>query len=381
MALAALGLLLLLQSPALAEKSAFLEDDPPLPPTDLFPSAPGPLLPPAEESESNNEQPLSELLQPTSPYLTVESFTSPITGESFNAQVLSRTPPVSSFDYDGCPHPVINSLAYALVIDPQTGYVAYPSRFNQPVKLGREQLAGILGQPKFSHSGDGGPWDGAYAWEKFENAARLAKAGRSGSLAEANWWLQAAWAVRLDVIAGGNSFDGEVDALFAELPLEDPFSPLPGVPYELRLAESFQQMRADGSFVNIAPDRYALALAWLYRSRGELTAVRHWLNEARSANDDVTEEGSLFAFLTSSTNLEEEYLKNALAAFERGWQSGEAPGNQRAALAFSIAETKRRLGQRRSAALWFAECERANRGEVSRPLLAQLYGLCFERGW
>ena len=38
------------------------------------------------------ELPLTELLQPSSPYLSIESFTSPITGQSFNAQVLARTP-------------------------------------------------------------------------------------------------------------------------------------------------------------------------------------------------------------------------------------------------------------------------------------------------
>ncbi|MCC7477998.1 DUF2225 domain-containing protein [bacterium] len=376
-----LMLLLALSQGALAQGSAFLEDQQPAPPDDLFG---GPQLPPVEEQEEAAEQPLKELVQPTSPYISVEGFVSPITGESFNAQILARNPPVSSFDYDGCPHPVINSLAYTLVIDPQTGYVAYPSVFNRPVKLKREQLLGILGQPKFGHEGDAGPWDGAYAWEKFENAARLAKAGRSGNLAEGYWWQQAAWSVRLDVIGGGNSFDSEVDKLFTGLPAEAlSLSPAlsleQSVPYELRLAEQLQSMRSIGDMVNVAPDDYALALAWLYRSRGELEATRYWLGQAREAGS--AGEGTLYSFLNSSTNLESEYLQQALSAFMRGWEAGELQPNERAAAAFAIAEMHRRLGQRRSAALWFAEAFNRNRGEISRPLLERLYGLCFERGW
>ena len=277
---------------------------------------------------------------------------------------------------------MINSLAYSLVIDPATGYVAYASRFSQPVKLTREQLSSILGQPKFEHSGASGePWDGAYAWEKFENAARLAKAGKSGHLSEANWWLQAAWAVRLDVVSGGNSFDDEVETLFRDLPYQVSMQFDMSVPYELRLAEYYQSQRADGEFVNLAPERYALCLAWLYRSRGELQAARSWLARAREADEGHR---AVQPALRLSKQQHQPGSRihgtgpAGLPARLGSWRAAEQPALGRG---LSIAELKRRLGQRKSAALWYTETELRNQGEISRPLLARLLGLSFDRGW
>lgn len=359
-----------------AESSTFLPDDP----AELSGSADS-LAP--QESPPDDSLPLGELLQPSSPWLVYQDFISPITGDSFSAQVLARTPPVGSYDLDGCPHPAINSLAYTLVIDPQSGYVAPPASFNLKPRLKAEELTRILGQPKFDHDSPsgGGPWAGAYGWEKLENAARLAQAQRSGDLVEGSYWLQAAWAVRLDVVSGGNSFDSEVEELFKDLPLQLPPDVDLVTPYELRLARSFESQQSDGSFVNLAPDSLALAMAWLLRSRGELAGARHWLREAHAANAGLDSSGVLYSFLNSSLGLEEEYLGHARDSFAQAWRRGEVTPGQQPAVAFQLGELSRRLGRLHEAALWYMEALNHGRGEVAPATVESQLELCYGRGW
>ncbi len=107
-------------------------------------------------------------------YTVEREFVSPVTGEAFVTRVLKKGVKVQSYDYDRCPHPPLNTLAYTIIIDPVTGYVAYPESFEQPCAWKQEDLLRILGQPKFKHQAPAGlPWQGAYAWERYENGALL----------------------------------------------------------------------------------------------------------------------------------------------------------------------------------------------------------------
>src|SRR5688500_392981 len=94
-------------------------------------------------------------------YTKQQEFVSPLTGETFTAMVLGRRVGYGIRDFDGCPHPPINALAYALVIDPKTGYVAYPEEFARQTRWTAAELAEALGKPRFARAApDDAPWAG-----------------------------------------------------------------------------------------------------------------------------------------------------------------------------------------------------------------------------
>jgi hypothetical protein len=344
-------------------------------------------------------------------YTVDREFTSPVTGQSLTATVLARGVGYGVRDYDGCPHPPINALAYAVVIDPVTGYVAYPEEFERPTTFSAEQLESVLGKPRFSRSApDGLPWHEAYAWEKYENAAKLAEASKAKASAVANWWLQAAWSVRLDLMPAYADFASELAGSARGLPQgkRDPADVL--TPYTLQLANGWVRFVESGgktdspaeSKVNTATSHAAppsiredpgaalepppisggfiadgqsvdvqsaaLAIAWAYRSRGELPAAKHWLNKAALA-DASLKSTPLFTYLDNSINLERDYLSKAQRWLRQAYDSGELRESQRGAAAFNLGEIARRLGDREGALHWYGEAEGKSLGSVSPKLL------------
>jgi tetratricopeptide (TPR) repeat protein len=340
-------------------------------------------------------------------YTTEREFRSPVTGETFMASVLSRGVGYGVRDYDGCPHPPINALAYSLVICPQTGYVAYPEDFQRATIWQAEELAALLGKPRFNRDApESLPWAGAFGWEKFENAAKLAEASRARAAGVANWWLQAAWCVRLDLLPAQEDFRGELMRAVDELPeaRRDPADVL--TPYTLQLANAWARhargetpqgqanvaaatapeespsIRVEGEPPPMVEDGFiadgtggatvtaaqALVIAWAYRSRGELVAAREWL--ARAAQLDATvRSGTLFSYLDNGITLEREYLSKAQRWLRQAYDNGEIRENQRGAAAFNLGEIARRLGDREAALQWYGEAAGKSLGTVSPKLV------------
>jgi len=341
-------------------------------------------------------------------YVRDQEFTSPLTGKKFTAQVLSRPVGFGVRDFDGCPHPPLNALAYALVIDPATGYVAYPEEFSKRVKWTTTELATIVGKPRFPHGGTAdAPWDGAFGWEKFENAAKLAQSAKSPAPVIANWWLQAAWSVRLDLIPAQADFADDLDRAAHGLPplRRDPADL--DTPYLLQLANSWARhlngedqgtgttpptahgkqpppvsvgdksekrsagppsIRSDQSFIaDTDTGDGAIAVAWAYRACGELVAARQWLGRAKA--DPGMASAPIYKYLDSSITLERDYLTHAQHWLRQAYEGGDIRESQRGAAAFDLGEIARRLGQDSEAAQWYAEADGKPLGSVSPRVL------------
>jgi hypothetical protein len=315
------------------------------------------------------------------PYVRQQQFTSPLTGESFMADLVGGGVPPGSYDYDFCPHPPFNTFAYALVTDPATGWTAFPDQFMR-CPFTAEQVRQAVGAPKFNRkSPDGLPWLDPYPWEQFENAALLGIAANQNQLDTGNLYVQAAWAVRLDVITGNNEFDSEVEALFKPLPRHPANPGEVFTIYELQLAATWEQERASGVLKDIDPARFALAMAWLYRSRGELQGAEHWLDEAAAADPGLARQGGLYSFLRSSARLERTYLKSAQAQFSAAWEAHRVEARRMGLTAYALGEISRRLGDLPGARNWYAEAERYGSGALNLDKLRRLEALAGGRGY
>jgi len=308
--------------------------------------------------------------QPDVRYTVMREFVSPVNGEAFRAPVLKDELPVVNWDYDRCPHPPINTLAYALVIDPASGYVAHPDEFNLETTWDAPALTDVLGQPRFGRlAPEGLPWAGAYPWEKFENAALMSAAREDPAHFTGNWWLLAAWSVRLDVISGHNEFDDEVEGLFARLPQRGPDLGDILTPYELQLAVYWEEVRDTGQLPDLDNADFGLALAWLYRSRGELIEAEYWLRTATLDNRDLAAQSSLYQYLRSSIELERSYLKSAKTWFNQAWLDAHVPTQQESSVAFILGELNRRLGDRPAALAWYDSAKERSLGMVNTDLI------------
>lgn len=304
------------------------------------------------------------------PCIETREFTSPITGEKFIANVLKQEVQAQSFDYDRCPHPPINTLAYLMVTDPASGYTAYVEEFSRPCAWSAEDLKRILGKPGFSrHAPEGLPWSGAYPWEQYENAARLSEAAGEPASWVANYWLLAAWSVRLDVISGHNEFDGEVAGLLSALPCKNPDAADLFTPYEVQLAHYWEKLGEEGGLPDVAPARLDLALAWLYRSRGELFAARHNLAAAVRGEPALPKEDLLYRYLVSSVDLESNYLRTAASWYQKGWEKAEFMEADEGRAAFLLGEIMRRCGRLSEAVEWYDRALALNRGALSTNLI------------
>jgi hypothetical protein len=314
--------------------------------------------------------PQGEELIPGREYVTQREFTSPVTGQSFYADVLRQAVDVSSYDYDRCPHPVFNTLAYTLVIDPVTGYVGEPDSFELPTLWDVDDLQRILGEPRFNRDAPPDmPWAGAYAWEKYENAAKLAQAAGLPALQVANFWLLAAWSVRLDVISGANNFDPQVQAVFEQLPYHGQDMKELTTLYELQLADHWEQLRNTGQLPDV-PDRdFALAMAWLYRSRGELLAARIWLGRVALHDPEAVSTSDLYAYLDSSIELERGYLDETRRQLLQSLTAQQLPPAQYSGAAFLLGEAYRRLGDLEAAKTWYTAAADSPLGALNGELL------------
>ena len=181
----------------------------------------------------------------------------------------------------------------------------------------------------------------------------------------------AAWAVRLDVISGNNEFDDEVASIFAALP-QRPLDP-PDITalYELQLASYWQELRTQGMLAGVDDETYALALAWLYRSRGELTPASEWLQRAELASRQLDGHTVLRQYLVSSIWLERRFLEHARAWMIKAWNSGELSQIEEGPIGYLIAEMYRRLGETSSCTYWYDLALEKNYGGMSDRLIEQ----------
>ena len=307
----------------------------------------------------------------TADYTAQREFVSPISGLHFVADVLVRQPRVQSWDHDRCPHSAVNTFAYQLVIDPATGYVESPDRFALPAPWGADEVREIVGEPRFSrNTPEGLPWAGAYAWEKFENAARLAEAAGRPKTELGNYWLLAGWSVRLDFALGPGEFRAQVEEILSHMPRVTPEPGGLNTIYELELADYWAELDAAGELTGQPRSAAALAIAWLYRSRGELADAEHWL--AVAAEEDpllAGAPGGVYAHLRSSIKLEGDYLRSARRLLSEAWTGGAVAVANEGGAAFLIAEIDRRLGEYAEAVRWYDLALANHRGAIARDLI------------
>jgi hypothetical protein len=338
------------------------------------------LLPTAWLAQEEELSPIAVRPVPAAakPYVAEREFTSPMTGEKFVATVLRARPPQVAADYDYCPHSTFNQLAYTLVTDPSTGWTNYPEIFSEPTPLPASKLAAVLGAPKFDRQAVAGmPWLDPYPWEQFENAALQSAALDRSPLDTANWYIQAAWSVRLDLVSGGTGFEDEISDILRKMPKAPANQAEIVVPYELQLAALWEQQRVEGVLQGVPPAQSALALAWVYRSRGELPAARHWLGQI----DNSKEPSAVQGFLADSIALEESYLGTAREWLLAGWNDGKLDDRKVGRTAFALGEIARRLGDRAGAQRWYGEAGRRQHGELNLGTLAYVQALAQGRGY
>lgn len=317
----------------------------------------------------------------TADYTAQREFVSPVSGVHFVADVLVRQPRVQSWDYDRCPHSAVNTLAYQLVICPATGYVESPDRFALPAPWGADEVGEIVGEPRFSRSTpEGLPWAGAYAWEKLENAARLAEAAGRPKTELGNYWLLAGWSVRLDFALGPGEFRSQVEEILSHMP---PATPEPGglnTILELELADYWAGLDAAGDLTGQPRSAAALAIAWLYRSRGELADAGRWL-EAAADEDPLLAgaPGGVYAHLQSSIKLEGDYLKSARRLLSEAWTEGAVAVANEGGAAFLLGEINRRLGEYSEAVRWYDLALANHRGAIAKDLIERQRRAAVER--
>jgi hypothetical protein len=111
-----------------------------------------------------------------------------------------------------------------------------------------------------------------------------------------------------------------------------------------------------------------LAIAWAYRSRGELELARRWLAKAKASTPGISAT-PLYTYLYNSIQLERDYLQKAQTWLRQAYDNGELRQSQRGAAAFNLGEIERRLGHSGSALQWYGEAEGRNLGSVSARLV------------
>ncbi len=174
--------------------------------------------------------------------------------------------------------------------------------------------------------------------------------------------------MRLDVISGGNEYDDEVQRIFKRLPrkIPDPGDML--TLYEMQLARGWQELRDQGQLPDVPAGDFALAQAWLYRSRGELTAARHYLDSALAAQPEM-KDNLLYRYLDSSVKLEWDYMNSAAEWLGKAWNDGEIYGPGAAWAAFLLAEISRRMGGLAQADNWYAQALQVNKGTLNTDMV------------
>jgi len=183
------------------------------------------------------------------------------------------------------------------------------------------------------------------------------------------------------VISGNNEFDAEVATLFKPLPKHPAKAGDVLGSYELQLAAAWEQDRTSGVLKDVPKVQSALALAWLYRSRGELLAAERWLDEASAADKGLTKRGGLYSFLRSSIRLERTYLKAAQEQFEAGWSAGHIDSRREGLTALALGEISRRLGDLPAARKWYGEAQRTSNGVLNLTKVKYLAQLAAGRGY
>jgi hypothetical protein len=149
----------------------------------------------------------------------------------------------------------------------------------------------------------------------------------------------------------------------------------------LQIAADWEQQRADGVLGTVDAAQSALALAWLYRARGELAAAERWLDEAVAADAALPAGGGLYSFLRSSAELERSYLTAAQSQFSAAWSKGGIDARREGLTAFALAEIARRCGDLPAARRWYAEAASHQHGELNLGRLAKLQALAEGRGY
>lgn len=191
------------------------------------------------------------------------------------------------------------------------------------------------------------------AWERYANRARILEWGGSPAAVVGESWLRAAWSVRLDERPVGPPVAAAIEKLVKGLPepaenATERADPLldPARALDAKVAAE-ASLPADER----AAALYASGSFW--RARGELAAAEERYVKALAAVKDPAAKTALMDAIgrdRASIELEQSYLKKALAHFRAGLAAGEkVPVAQRAMLAYLAGECARRTGGREEA--------------------------------
>jgi tetratricopeptide (TPR) repeat protein len=205
-------------------------------------------------------------------------------------------------------------------------------------------------------------------WERYANRARILEWSQALPARIGESWLRAGWSVRLEGRPVGAPLSKAFETLVRSVPETAGEDPILGP------AKAIDARLVDGKTL-VLDDRavafYASGSLW--RSRGELAAAEE--RYARSLEVAV-ESGELAAALKdaiardrASIELEQSYLKKALAYFRAALNAGEkVPKSQRPMLAFLAAECARRTGEREEAQRFYKIAQTLEGSESSAEL-------------
>ena len=198
------------------------------------------------------------------------------------------------------------------------------------------------------------------AWERYANRARILEWGGSPGAVVGESWLRAAWSVRLDERPVGPPVAEAIEKLVKALPepaadsgeRADPLLD-PARALDAKVAAGEE---GAGKTASLPADEKAAALyasGSFWRARGELAAAEERYVKALAAVKDPAAKTALNDAIgrdRASIELEQSYLKKALAHFRAGLAAGEkVPVAQRAMLAYLAGECARRTGAREEA--------------------------------
>ncbi|MCH7472949.1 DUF2225 domain-containing protein, partial [bacterium] len=145
--------------------------------------------------------------------------------------------------------------------------------------------------------------------------------------------------------------------------------------YELQLTAEWQELRSTGQLPGVPDAELDLALAWLYRSRGELVAAESWLDRAALSDSALPERYTLYRYLRSSIRLEQSYLRVCEQWLGNAWNGGEVITAEQGGVAYLLGEISRRLGDFSKAFSWYERAGTMNRGALSPELIERQLAL------
>lgn len=215
-------------------------------------------------------------------------------------------------------------------------------------------------------------------WAKYDlqaQARRLlgAPADESGKA-----WLAAAWCWREEGAIYFDEFD-EWEKLFASYGLAK--APLDlgkknRSEFELEIAKKVEKDLASNRYKGLTLQLARYLAAYLQRRHGENEGALKWIAELDKQKGENSIVDDAVALMKKSIDEERRFQKLALESLERAFQDGKLEKKPLSEIAYVIAETRRRLAERKVASEWYAKCLELTTDETLKKMATEQKALC-----